>query len=194
MPIKLLLATKNRHKADEIKETLGSGFEILTMSDVGIDVDVVEDGATFEENAAKKAREIFALTGLPTLADDSGLEVDYLHGAPGVHTARYAGEHATSEENIAKLLAALDGVPAHLRGARFVCVLALRLPGQEVKLLRGECGGRILFAPQGSDGFGYDPVFLDEKYDLSFAQLPAHIKNVISHRAKALRKLRKEFV
>ncbi len=185
-----VLASKNAHKAEEIKAILGEGYQILTQTDAGVgDVDVVEDGTTFEENAVKKAETIMKLTGKPTIADDSGLCVDYLEGAPGVYTARYAGENATDEENIQKLLTALEGVPCHQRGAQFVCVIALAVPGEETRLFRGECPGRITEAPKGEDGFGYDPVFYYEKYAMTLAEMEPHIKNAISHRSQALRKM-----
>ncbi|MBO5364944.1 MAG: XTP/dITP diphosphatase [Clostridia bacterium] len=185
-----VLASKNAHKAQEIKAILGDGFQILTQVDAGVgDVDVIEDGSTFEENAAKKAETIMKLTGKPTIADDSGLCVDYLDGAPGVYTARYAGENAADEENIQKLLTALSGVPCHKRTAQFVCVIALAVPGEPTRLFRGECPGRITEAPKGEDGFGYDPVFYYEKYAMTLAEMEPHIKNAISHRSAALRKM-----
>ncbi len=185
-----ILASKNAHKAQEIKEILGEGYQILTQVDAGVgDVDVVEDGTTFEANAAKKAETIMKLTGKPTIADDSGLCVDYLEGAPGIYTARYAGENATDGENIQKLLTALEDVPCHKRGAQFVCVIAVSVPGEETKLFRGECPGRITESPQGEDGFGYDPVFYYEKYAMTLAEMEPHIKNAISHRSAALRKM-----
>lgn len=186
-----VFASKNQHKADEIREILGTGFEIVTQTQAGAgEIDVVEDGDTFEANAEKKAVAILRATGMPTLADDSGLCVDYLDGKPGVYTARYAGEHATDEENLQKLLSALDGVPPQERGAKFVCVIALAMPGEEVRLFRGECHGRISQVKKGQSGFGYDPVFVTDQYGRTMAELEPHIKNAISHRAAALKKLR----
>ncbi len=188
-----VLASQNAHKAQEIKAILGDGYQILTQAEAGVgDVDVIEDGLTFEENAAKKAETIMKLTGKPTIADDSGLCVDYLKGAPGIYTARYAGENATDEENIGKLLTALKDVPLYKRDAQFVCVIALAEPGKETRFFRGECPGRITFSSQGEDGFGYDPIFYYEKYAQTLAEMEPHIKNAISHRSAALKKMAEE--
>ncbi|MBQ2614821.1 MAG: XTP/dITP diphosphatase [Clostridia bacterium] len=188
-----ILASKNQHKAEEISQILGEGYTIITQTQAGVgDIDVVEDGATFEENAAKKAETIMQATGKPCIADDSGLCVDYLGGAPGIYTARYAGENATDGENIEKLLTALDGVPTEQRSAQFVCVIALAEPGKETRLFRGECHGKILTEKRGKSGFGYDPVFYIEDLKQSLAELPAEGKNAISHRFAALNKLAKE--
>lgn len=184
-----ILASKNAHKAKEIKEILGDEFEILTQTEAGAgNIEVIEDGATFEENAAKKAETIMKATGKPTIADDSGLCVDYLKGAPGVYTARYAGENATDGENIQKLLSALNGVSQTERGARFVCVIAVAEPRQKTRLFRGECCGRITLEPAGEDGFGYDPIFYYEPYAKTLAELEPAIKNAVSHRSAALHK------
>lgn len=186
-----VLASKNQHKAEEIRKILGPGFEIVTQTEAGAGgVEVVEDGETFEANAVKKAETVMEATGLPTIADDSGLCVDWLDGAPGVRTARYAGENAADGENIAKLLDALKEVPLQDRGARFVCVIALAEPGRETRTFRGECPGRIALAPKGEGGFGYDPVFFVRQYDRTMAELEPHIKNAISHRSAALRAFR----
>ena len=188
-----VLASKNAHKAQEIKEILGDDFQIITQSEAGAgDMDVEEDGATFEENAVKKAEAIMKATGRPAIADDSGLCVDALDGAPGIYTARYAGEHATNEENIDKLLEALKDVPPQERGAKFVCVIALAEPGRETRLFRGECPGRIAQRRKGDSGFGYDPIFTYMPYGMTLAELDAPIKNAISHRSAALRKLYEE--
>lgn len=183
-----ILASKNQHKAEEIKQILGEGYQIITQTDAGAgDIEVIEDGTTFEANAKKKAETIMQATGKPCIADDSGLCVDYLGGAPGVYTARYAGEHATDGENIQKLLSALDSVPTEKRGAQFVCVIAVAVPEEETKLYRGECHGRILTEIRGEGGFGYDPIFYVEEYQQSLAEVPAEVKNAISHRSKALK-------
>lgn len=183
-----ILASKNSHKAEEIRNIFGDGFSIITQTEAGAgDIEVIEDGTTFEENAAKKAETIMQATGKPCIADDSGLCVDFLGGAPGVLTARYAGEHATDAENIGKLLTALDGVPTQDRTARFVCVIAVARPGEATQLYRGECEGRILTERHGENGFGYDPIFYTETYQKSLAEVSAEEKNAISHRSRALR-------
>ena len=188
MKTKFILASGNRHKAEEIAAILGEGFGVSLMDS---SVEIIEDGETFEENAVKKAMTIAKATGRAAIADDSGLCVDFLGGAPGVHTARYAGEHATSEQNINKLLDALEGVPENKRGAKFVCVIAAVFPDEDFKCrtFRGECEGRITTSRAGESGFGYDPIFYVEKYGCTMAQLGADTKNKISHRAAALTKL-----
>lgn len=189
--MKLILASKNAHKAKEMQAILGDGIELVTLDKTkAADIDVVEDGTTFEENAIKKATEIMEATGLATIADDSGLCVDALDGRPGIYTARFAGENPTDDENISKLIAELDGVETENRTARFVCVIALTIPGEEVKTYRGECEGRILTEKRGENGFGYDPVFYVPEYEKSMAELPAQVKNSISHRFRALNKLK----
>lgn len=184
-----ILASKNNHKAKEINEILGSGFKIITQSEAGAtDIEVIEDGDTFEANAIKKAEELCAATGKPTIADDSGLCVDLLDGAPGVYTARYAGENATDAENIEKLLSALGDAPLSERSAKFVCVIALARPNEETVTFRGECSGLISLSPHGNGGFGYDPVFYVPSYDCTMSELEPDIKNAISHRSDALKK------
>ena len=154
---------------------------------------VIEDGTTFEENAIKKAVEIMKVTNLPTIADDSGLCVDALDGRPGIYTARFAGEGATDDQNIQKLLSELEGVPDAERTARFVCVIALAIPGKEPTFFRGEVCGRILTEKHGGNGFGYDPVFYLPQFDASMAEVPSDAKNSVSHRYNAL-KLLKEYL
>ncbi len=184
-----VLASKNQHKADEIKKILGDEFEVITQTEAGAgDIDVIEDGTTFVENAIKKAETIMRHTGKPTIADDSGLCVDFLGGAPGVYTARYAGENATDKDNIEKLLNALEGVDTEKRNARFVCVIALAAPDRETVTFCGECAGKISVSPKGDGGFGYDPIFYVPQYDATMGQLEPHIKNAISHRNAALKK------
>lgn len=186
-----ILASKNQHKAEEIKAILGDGYEIITQTEAGAgDIEVIEDGLTFEENAVKKAETIMKATGRPCIADDSGLCVDYLKGAPGVYTARYAGENATDGENIKKLLTALDGVEKEARGAQFVCVIAVSEPEKETRIFRGECQGRILTEKRGDSGFGYDPVFYHEDFQKTLAEMTAEEKNNISHRGDALKRMK----
>lgn len=194
--MKYVLASKNAHKAEEIRAILGGDYEIITQTDAGAgDIEVIEDGKTFEENAVKKAVQIMQATGLPAIADDSGLAVDALNGAPGIYSARFAGKDATDEENLQKLLRELEDVTLDKRQAKFVCVIAIAVPeSNEVKTYRGECAGRLLTEKRGENGFGYDPIFYVEKYDCSMAQLESHIKNAISHRSNALRLLCKDEV
>lgn len=184
----LILASKNQHKALEIKAILGSDYNVITQTEAGAgDIDVIEDGNTFEENAIKKAETILSATGKPVIADDSGLCVDYLDGAPGIYTARFAGENATDDENIDKLLSELNNVPLDKRTARFVCVIAFATPEGETLTFRGECNGKIGFERQGENGFGYDPIFIPDGYDCSIAEVSSAVKNSISHRGNALK-------
>ena len=187
----VVLATGNRGKLAEFRQLLGdSGYEVLAQSQFGIEPPE-ETGATFEANALLKARYAAQLTGLPALADDSGLEVDALGGEPGVYSARYAGAGATDAANIAKLLAALAAMPEAQRTARFRCVIAFVRTAEDAAplLAHGAWEGRILAAPRGTGGFGYDPVFLDPASGLSAAELDAAAKNARSHRGAALREL-----
>lgn len=191
--MKFILASKNAHKAAEMQQILGGSIEIITQTEAGFgDVDVIEDGLTFEENATKKAVEIMKVSGMPVIADDSGLCVDALDGRPGIYSARYAGEHGRDEDNIKKLLDELDGVPEALRTARFVCVIALAVPQKATQIFRGEVEGRILTQKHGSNGFGYDPIFYVPQFNASMAEISAEEKNSISHRSSAL-KLLKEY-
>lgn len=186
---RVILASNNMHKAKEIKSIIGEFYDIITLSEAGLDnFEIIEDGNTFEENAAKKAVAVFNETGLPTIADDSGLCVDYLDGMPGVYTARFAGENASDSENIDKLLDELKNVPYEKRTAHFVCVIAFVEKTDNIKYFRGECSGYILDEQRGSNGFGYDPVFYYPDLELTLAQLPESEKNKISHRSQALKK------
>ena len=188
---RIIIATSNEGKMKEFRRLLAhKNVEILSMHEAGIDIDIDENGTTFEENAAKKAEAIMRATGRATIADDSGLCVDYLDGAPGIYTARYAGENAGDGENLDKLLRALEGVPPQERTARFVCVIALAEPGKETRFFRGECRGRITQVKKGEGGFGYDPVFYTDQYARTLAELEPYIKNAISHRSAALRAFR----
>jgi len=187
----LLLATNNRGKLREIQALFSGVYpRILTLEEAGITLDVEEDGETFEENALKKAREAVRLSGLDALADDSGLCVDALGGAPGVYSARYAGENADDAANNAKLLQALDSVPDPKRTAAFVCCAALCLADGGEVMARGRVEGRILRAARGANGFGYDPLFWYEPFGCTFAEAAPEKKNAVSHRAKALKALK----
>jgi len=186
---RLLLATSNRHKLRELASMLdGLDYEVVSPADIGIDGDVPETGSSFEENASLKATTLAAASGLLTLADDSGLEVDALDGAPGIYSARYACENATDAERIAYLLKKLEGVPPPERRARFRCVIAIATPEGQAELFNGECHGSITLQPCGRHGFGYDPVFFVPEYDMTMAELPPPTKNSISHRGQAIAK------
>jgi XTP/dITP diphosphohydrolase len=188
-----LIATRSEHKLRELRELLSlERAELVSLDDVGVHGDPVEDGRTFVANAAIKARAGVEATGLPTLADDSGIEVDALDGGPGVRTRRYAGEDATDADNNAKLLMALEGLPPERRGARYVCALALAVPGEPLVYARGECRGRIATTPRGNAGFGYDPIFEPEQEPpggRTFGQWSTAEKHRISHRGRAAREM-----
>ena len=195
---RLVIATRSEHKLRELGELLRlERAELVSLDDLGIEGEPVEDGRTFATNARIKARFAVMASGLPSLADDSGIEVDALDGAPGVWTRRYAGPDATDGDNNAKLLGALTGLPAERRGARYVCVLALALPdargprgGLPIIVCRGTCRGRIATEPRGTEGFGYDPIFEPASEPWGGRTLglytPAE-KHAISHRARAAR-------
>lgn len=189
----IIAASRNRHKITEIEAiTKKFGMEIISRDDAGIpEFEIEEDGETFEENSYKKAKEIMEVCGKTTIADDSGLMVEYLGGAPGVYSARFAGEDCSDEKNNDKLLSLLEGVPYKERRARFVSVITMVFPGGETLSARGECEGHIIDAPVGENGFGYDPLFVPDGYQRTFAQLLPEEKNKISHRAKALVELEK---
>lgn len=186
MPHTLVFATNNAHKAQEVQQILGPDFEIKTLREIGCFEDIPETENTLEGNALLKARFVRDHFGLDCFSDDSGLEVMALGGAPGVHSARYAGEGRNSEDNIALLLKNLQGLQD--RRAQFRAVVALVSDGQEI-LLEGVCTGKIIDEKRGSGGFGYDPVFIPDGYDQTFAELGDEIKNRISHRGKAIEKL-----
>ncbi|BFU91933.1 MAG: dITP/XTP pyrophosphatase [Nitrospira sp.] len=186
----LLLATRNPDKVRELAVLLGDlGIRIRTLADFPTALEVDEDGTTCEANALKKAREMASATGLPSVADDTGLEVDALGGRPGVFAARYAGERATYEDNCRKLLKELDGVPPARRTARFITVAALVMPGGYVRVAMGTLAGVIAEGVVGTQGFGYDPVFFVPELGRTLAELTAEEKNRISHRAKAFRSM-----
>ena len=181
--MKLIIASNNAHKLEEIRAILGGAFEqILSLREAGIEHETVEDGVTFAENAAKKAREIAEISGCCALADDSGLCVDALGGAPGIYSARYSGKG--DRENNIKLLSELEGKED--RGAGFVCVMSAVFPDGRIVTARGEVRGTILTAPRGDDGFGYDPLFYCPELGKSFAEASADEKNAVSHRGRAL--------
>ena len=184
--IRVVLATANRDKAREIIDALGDEFDIVPRPD---DVpDVEETGTTLEENARLKAVALVEATGHAALADDTGLEVDALDGAPGVYSSRYSGEHATYADNVAKLLRELDGVPAELRTARFRTVALVRFPDGSELVAEGAVTGSIATAARGDDGFGYDPLFVPDEGDgRTFAEMTLTEKNAISHRGRAVR-------
>ena len=188
----LLIGSNNTHKVDELRAIFaGLPLRLLTLAEAGIDHDVAETGTTFEQNARLKADSYAALSGLPTLADDSGLEVASLNGAPGIYTARWATADATDpHRSYARVLQELRGKPFHDRIARFVCVLALAVPSAETVVVEGVLPGVIAEEPRGIGGFGYDPVFYLLEYDQHLAELPAAEKNRISHRAQAAAKMR----
>ncbi|WP_057979402.1 XTP/dITP diphosphatase [Caloramator mitchellensis] len=184
---RLILASNNKHKVDEIKVILKQfNIDVLSLEEAGIDVEVEEDGRTFEENAMKKAVEICKITNLPVIADDSGLEVFALNGEPGVYSARYSGEHGNYKKNNEKLLKELSNIPEEERSARFVTVIAFVSPEGEKFTARGEVLGKIAFEEKGSNGFGYDPLFIYPELNKTFAELSSEEKNKISHRKRAL--------
>ena len=188
---RIIAASSNAHKIKEIQAIMGKfGMEVVSRKDAGVpEFEIVEDGETFEENSKKKAVEIMKVSGEITVADDSGLMVDYLGGAPGVYSARFAGEECDDEKNNLKLMKLLEGLPQEEKKAQFVSVITLAYPNGEVLVARGECPGRIIEVPTGENGFGYDPLFVPDGFDKTFAQLTEDEKNKISHRAKALEKL-----
>lgn len=187
----LVLATRNPHKGQELAALLGDlHIRIRTLAEFPDTPDVIEDGDTCEANAAKKAREIAEATGLPAVADDTGLEVDALGGRPGVYAARYAGERATYEDNCRKLLEELKGVPKGRRTARFMTVAAVAWPSGLIQVATGTLHGVITERPTGRKGFGYDPVFFVPEVGKTLAELSAEEKNRISHRGKAFAQVR----
>ncbi len=189
----IVAASRNKHKIEEIEAiTKKYGMSIISRDDAGVPkVEIEEDGETFEENSYKKAYEIMKMCGKTTIADDSGLMVDYLGGAPGVYSARFAGEDGNDEKNNEKLIHLLEDVPYKERRAKFVSVITMVFPDGESLVARGECHGHIIDAPVGENGFGYDPLFVPDGFQRTFAQLSPEEKNEISHRAKALVELEK---
>lgn len=193
--MKLIAATKNLGKLSEIKSLLKDlDIEITSLNEYKDISPIIENGDSFEENAIKKATLVARHTGFIALSDDSGLEVDHLNGAPGIHSARFAGEPRSDLRNINKLLKLMEAVPLEKRKARFKCVIALAHPDGKVSCAEGCCEGFIAFEPRGSLGFGYDPIFIVPEYNMTFAELGASIKNRISHRAKALAKVKETII
>lgn len=189
-PVRIIVATKNKGKLEEFAELLSLfPCRVVSMAEAGVTEDIEENGSTFEENAVIKAKSVWKVTGGTVLADDSGLEVDALDGAPGVYSARYAGEGATDADRNNKLLNALNGIPEDKRSARFVCAIAAVFPDGSSLVVRDTCEGFIAFEPKGNKGFGYDPLFYVPEYGLTVAQMESNLKNRISHRGKAMIKL-----
>lgn len=188
----IIAASRNPKKIREMEDiTREFGMTIISRDEAGLPTtEIEEDGVTFEENSYKKAFEIMRISGCPTIADDSGLEVDWLNGAPGIYSARFAGEECSDEANNQKLLALLKGVPKEKRGARFVSVITLIFPDGRVLVARGETAGTILEEARGTGGFGYDPLFVPAGKDVTYSELTAEQKNQISHRGKALQILK----
>ena len=193
MAKRIVFATGNQNKMEEIRQILAdTGMEILSMKDAGVCAEVAEDGTTFEENASKKASQIAKLLQEDiVLADDSGLEIDYLNKEPGIYSSRYMGENSSYEKKNQALLYRLSGVEKERRTARFVCAIAAAVPDGRVFVTRGTIEGYIGWEPQGEHGFGYDPVFCVDEYDCSTAQLTMEQKNALSHRGNALRAMKK---
>lgn len=187
----LIIATGNAHKVEEISAMLDiPGFVVKSLADVGVELDVEETGETFRDNALIKAMAAVQMTGLPVLADDSGLEVDALDGRPGVRSSRFAHEQATDQENNAHLLELLDAVVWEERTARFRCVMALVVPERDEQFVEGACEGIIDLEEKGSHGFGYDPLFFIPEFNKTLGELGPEVKNRISHRAKAVEALK----
>jgi XTP/dITP diphosphohydrolase len=190
-PPEVVIATRNPGKFREIKAILSSlPLKFFSLEDFPDMPEVVEDGATFSENAGKKARTIADFTGRPAIADDSGLAVDALQGRPGVFSSRYAGEKATDRKRCQKLLEEMASIPQGKRQARFMCTMAVALPGGRMEVVEGECRGWITSAPRGKRGFGYDPIFFVPQFGKTMAELEPEEKNRISHRGRALEKLK----
>lgn len=189
--MKLVLASKNAHKLTEMRDILSQlGVEVVLESDVGVDVDVEETGETFEENAFLKARAVVEASGLPAIADDSGLCVDAMNGGPGVYSARFGGEGLTDPERYRLLLDMMRGQLD--RRCRFVSCICCCFPGGDTLTARGECEGTLAYAPKGPDGFGYDPVFFVPRMKKTFAEMSPEEKNAVSHRGAALRQFRQK--
>jgi len=190
--MKILLGTNNPNKRKELRDIFGrlmpGKIELLSPSDLNISADVDETGSTLEENAILKAKYFYEASGIPTLAEDTGLEIDSLGGEPGVYSARYSGVHGDDAANRLKVLALLKGIPLDERKARFRTVICF-YDNNGPSIIEGICAGHICFEERGSNGFGYDRIFIPESWDLTFAEMPSEEKNKVSHRAKAVNKL-----
>lgn len=184
--MKLIFATNNQHKVDEIRSVVGNEFEILTLKEAGIDIDIPEPHDTLKANASEKSKTIYKLTGINCFSEDTGLEVKVLNGEPGVKSARYAGNERAFDKNIEKLLQKLQG--QNDRSARFRTMISLIIDGKET-LFEGVCEGKIITEKKGTMGFGYDPVFVPDGSPKTFAEMDLHEKNLYSHRRKAVEKL-----
>ena len=192
MNTRFIIATKNKGKLLEMQEILKDlPFEVLSMEEAGFHDEIEETGSTFEENSMIKARAIFNKTGGIVMADDSGLEIDFLGGAPGIFSARFAGEKASEVDKINKVLGLLQAVPVEKRSASFVCSISLIINHSEHFTLRASCEGLITTKPFGDNGFGYDPIFFLPDENMTMAQIPPEVKNRISHRGKALQEMKK---
>jgi len=190
---RIIFATGNQGKMKEIKMILGDvDVEVLSLKEAGIEADIVEDGATFEENAVIKAKTIMEMTGDIVLADDSGLEIDYLNKEPGIYSARYMGEDTSYDIKNNNLIERLNGVPDEERTARFVCVIAAAFPNGDILTTEGTIEGMIGYEIKGSNGFGYDPIFYLPQHQCTTAELDMELKNELSHRGKALRAMKEE--
>lgn len=188
---KLIIASNNKNKIREIKQIfLDYPVEIFSMKEAGVNIEVIEDGNTFMENAYKKAKQIHDITGGMVLADDSGIMVDGLNGAPGIYSARFCGEHGNDKKNNEKLLEMLEGKSEDDRKAKFVCAIVLILENNKSLKVIGEVHGVVAHEELGQNNFGYDPLFYVPKYNMTFAQMPSELKNSISHRANALKTLK----
>ena len=189
---KIIFATTNENKVREVRMMMdGLDVELCTMKEAGVDVDIVEDGTTFEENAIIKAKTIMEITGEIAIADDSGLEVDYLDGAPGIYSARFLGEDTPYSEKNADIIRRLEGVEGSDRSARFVCAMAVAFPDGRIRTCRGTIEGVIDYKEKGTNGFGYDPIVYVPEYGMTTGEMEPELKNSISHRGKALEQVKK---
>ena len=193
MDCKIVAATNNKNKLREFKEILSPlGYQIVSLKDLGIEIEVEETGKTFEENSMLKAKAILEATGMASLADDSGLEVDALGGEPGIYSARYC--EGSDADRVAFLLDKMKDVPDDKRSARFVSAITLMFTDGDIVTARGTCEGKIAHEPAGKNGFGYDPIFFVESYGKTFAELSPEQKNMISHRGNALSELQRQLI